>query len=101
VPRHRLAVCVSESRRRARAPRAGRGVGCLPALAVGRGPHASVDRAMPTLCGQATSRADARVSARWPLNYFSIFLLYSNPCEFKILCRIRLNSENFKTIFVG
>jgi hypothetical protein len=38
-----------------------------------RGPHASVDRAVPTLCGQAMSRAGVRVSARWPLNYFSIF----------------------------
>jgi hypothetical protein len=40
-------------------------------------------------------------SARWHLIYFSIFRLYSNPCKFKDLCRIHLNSENYETNFIG
>jgi hypothetical protein len=40
-------------------------------------------------------------SARWPLNYFSIFQIYSNPYKFKNLCRIHLNLENYETNFVG
>jgi hypothetical protein len=34
-------------------------------------------------------------------HFFSIFRIYSNPCKFKNLCRIRLNSENYETNFVG
>jgi hypothetical protein len=40
---------------------------------LGHGPHALVDPAVRTMCGQAASRAAAGVSARWTLNYFSIF----------------------------
>jgi hypothetical protein len=32
---------------------------------------------------------------------FSIFRIYSNPCKFKNLCRIHLNSENYETNFFG
>jgi hypothetical protein len=54
----------------------------------GRGPHVTVQ------LGRMRIRpSDSRIN-------FSIFLIYLNPCEFKNLCRIRLNSENYETNFV-
>jgi hypothetical protein len=46
-------------------------------------------------------RAEHPPREHWPLICFAIFQLYSNPCKFKKLCRIRLNSENYEINFVG
>jgi hypothetical protein len=62
----------------------------------GRGLHPAWPWAMCSLCRWAM----AKDSARWHLICFSIFQIYLNPCKFKNLCRIHLNSKNYETIFV-
>jgi hypothetical protein len=90
-------VC-ARAQRRAVAGRAGRGrpgkaVGCVhcangPRQHCGRGPCVTMQ------LGRARIRpSDSRIN-------FSIFRIYSNPCKFKNLCRIYLNSENYETNFI-
>jgi hypothetical protein len=66
-------------------------------------------RAGPGWAAHALRRPPAPTLCHWATGgfgpvafdlYFSIFRIYSNLCKFKILYRIRLNSENYETNFV-
>jgi hypothetical protein len=90
-------VC-ARAQRRAVAGRAGRG---QPGKAVGRVLYAN---GLSRHCGRGphvtVQLGRARIRPSGSRIKFSIFRIYSNPCNFKILCMILLNLENYETNFV-
>jgi hypothetical protein len=78
----------------ASAGRARVAAGLARAVRVGRADAAGMGHA------RYATGPSANSAQRTRLNFIN-FLIYSILCKFKNLCRIRLNSKNYETNFVG
>jgi hypothetical protein len=91
-------VC-AHAQRRTVTGHAGRG---WPGKAVGRVRYAN---GSSQHCGRGpcitVQLGRARIQPSGSRIKFSIFRIYSNPCKFKNLCRIHLNSENYKQFLLN